>query len=119
MSDLIWSSVSHPAGVRGDRLTDRAVAGALLTLMMFGGLSLYVGHWTKSHLSTASSSGFSYLHVLIFALAAASQVTHGLGAPSFVFVGLVVVMGVVAVVDQLVRHGERRRVQEESASDLS
>ena len=74
------------------------VAAALLALMMFGGLSLYVGHWTKSHSSTASWSGFSYLHVLIFALAAASQVTHGLGAPSFVFVGLVVVMGVVAVV---------------------
>ena len=97
------------------------VAAALVALVMFGGLSIYVEHWTKSHSSTdrASSSGFSYLHVLIFALAAASQATYALEAPTFVPVGLVVVMGLVAIVDQLVRRGERRRVQEESPSDLS
>jgi hypothetical protein len=70
---------------------------------MFGGLSIYVGRWTRLHPSTASSSVVNGFRVLIFALAAASQVTFALGAPSFVPVGLLVVMGVVAVVDQLVR----------------
>lgn len=94
------------------------VAAALLALVMFGGLSVYVGHWTKRHSSTASSSGVNSFLALIVALAAASQVTYALEAPTFVPVGLVVVMGVVAVAYQLVRRGERRRVQEESASDL-
>ena len=95
------------------------VAAALLALVMFGGLSVYVGHRTKSHSSTASSSGVNGFLVLIVALAAASQVTYALEAPAFVPVGLVIVMGVVAVADQLVRRDERRRVQEESASDVS
>ena len=51
-----------------------AVAAALLALVIFGGLSIYVEHWTRSHPSTASSSGVNRLHVLIFALAAAGQV---------------------------------------------
>ena len=95
------------------------VAAALLALVIFGGLSVYVDHWTRSHSSTASSSGVNPLHVLIFALAAAGQVALALDAPGFVPVGLVVVITLVAVVDQLVRRGERRRVQEESASDVS
>lgn len=95
------------------------VAAALLALVMFGGLSVYVEHWTKSHSSTASSSGVNGFLVLILALAVASQVTQVLDAPAFVPVGLLVVAGVVALVDQLVRREQRRRVQEESASDLS
>ena len=95
------------------------VAAALLASVSFAGLPIYVGHWTNSQSSTVSSSGVNGFHVLIFALAAASQATHALDAPTFVPVGLVVVMAVVALVDQLVRRDERRRVQGESASDLS
>ena len=89
------------------------VAAALLALVSFGGLSIYVEHWTRSHSSTASSSGVNRLHALIFALAAAGQVALALDAPSFVPVGLVAAICIVAVVDQLVRRGDRRKVQEE------
>ena len=82
------------------------VAAALLALVVFAGLPIYVGHWTSSQpssASSASSSGVNGFLVLIFALAVASQVTHALDAPAFVPVGLVVVMGVVALVGQFVR----------------
>lgn len=79
------------------------VAAALLALVVFAGLPIYVGHWTSSQPSSASSSGVNGFLVLIFALAVASQVTHALDAPAFVPVGLVVVMGVVALIGQFVR----------------
>lgn len=94
-------------------------AAALLALVVFAGLPIYVGPWTSSQPSTASSSGVNGFLVLIFALAVASQVTHALDAPTVVPVGLLVVAGVVALVDQLLRRGEQRRVHGESASGFS
>ncbi len=83
------------------------VAAALLALVMFSGLAIYVGQWTKSRSSTVSSPGDNGFLVLLFALAAASQATLALDAPTFVPVGLLVSVGFVAVVHQLVRRGER------------
>jgi hypothetical protein len=87
-----------------------AVAAALLALVVFGGLSIYVGRWTASQPSAASSSGPNRLHVLILALAVAGQISMVLEAPTFVPVVLVVLIPVVAGVDQLVRRGEGRRL---------
>ena len=122
-----WWAIGVPvtmavvAGVSSYVATNDATvtaAAALLALVVFTGLPIYVGHWTRSQPSTASSSGVNGFLVLIFALAVASQVTHAFDAPTFVPVGLIAVAGVVALVDQLARGDERRRVGDESASDL-
>jgi len=78
-----------------------------ITLGLFGGLALYVHHWRQSHPPDEPSSHSNSLRTLIFALAVASQVSLALRAPDAVPIGFLVIMGLVAIVDQVVRHRQR------------